>query len=71
MHLAPPAAGKFSLRDVLTPVWVYDVIVNEIGADCVCLCSAVIGWYDETESKQASVIASSANKERGCNSKPS
>lgn len=44
VHLAPPAAGKFSLRDVLTPVWVYDVIVNEIGADCVCLCLAVISW---------------------------
>lgn len=30
----------------------------------VCLCWAVISWWDETEGKQASVIAGSANKER-------
>lgn len=35
---------KFSLRDVLRPVWVYDMIVNVIGAHCVCLCLAVISW---------------------------
>lgn len=70
-NIAPPMMKLSVLRDVLRPVWVYDAIVNVIGADCFCLCLAVISWQDETESKQASLIASSANKERGCNLNPS
>lgn len=41
-----PTAGKFSLRDFLRPVWVYDVIVNVIGAECLFVlgCHQLVGW---------------------------
>ena len=46
MQPAPPTAGKFSLRNNVMPVWVYDAIATVRGADCLCL--AVISWEDET-----------------------